>query len=66
MPSSQSPIIVRAPCPECGGPMMLSTIEPAAKAGYDKRFFRCTICGHCDNLTVRADAQLATMDRARQ
>jgi hypothetical protein len=43
--------------------MMLSTIEPATKAGYDKRFFRCTICGHCDNLTVRADAQLATMDR---
>jgi hypothetical protein len=56
MRSSRSPIIVRPPCPDCGGPMMLSTIEPATKRGYDKRFFRCTVCGHQDNVTVKSES----------
>jgi hypothetical protein len=35
--------------------MVLSHIEPATP-GYDKRFFRCTVCGHQDKITVAAES----------
>jgi uncharacterized protein with PIN domain len=34
----------RAPCPECGAPMWLVSIEPAKHPGHDVRHFECVVC----------------------
>jgi hypothetical protein len=36
--------------------MMLASIEPAEKAGYDKRLFRCVVCAHDDWVTVKVQS----------
>jgi hypothetical protein len=37
------PLITHSPCPICGGPTMLTCIEPA-DPGYEKRSFSCAAC----------------------
>ena len=39
-------------CPVCGQPMLLTTIEPADKAGFDQRTFECTTCDYTETAVV--------------
>jgi predicted RNA-binding Zn-ribbon protein involved in translation (DUF1610 family) len=56
-PSSLKPssLITHSPCPDCGGTMMLSCIEPA-QPGYDRRTFRCAVCGYQHGVTVKIES----------
>lgn len=61
--SPRSSLICHPPCPDCGGRMVLSCIEPA-DPGYDKRSFTCTVCGLRDSITVKIES-VATTSIAR-
>jgi hypothetical protein len=50
--SRMFPMITHSPCPSCGGPMMLSCIEPA-DPGYEKRSFSCAACRYQYGVTFR-------------
>jgi uncharacterized Zn finger protein len=39
-------------CPNCGGQMMLTRIEPE-RPGYDRRLFECKECGHSETTIVQ-------------
>lgn len=47
-------LVTHSPCPSCGGPMMLSCIEPA-DPGYEKRSFSCAACRYQYGVTFRID-----------
>jgi hypothetical protein len=49
-------LITHSPCPDCGGTMTLSCIEPA-DPGYDKRLFRCAACGYADYVRVKIESE---------
>jgi hypothetical protein len=48
------PLITHSPCPNCGGPMMLSCIEPT-DPGYEKRSFSCAACRYQYGVTFGID-----------
>lgn len=54
MPSRVFPLIKHSPCPNCGGPMMLSCIEPA-DLGYNRHSFRCAACRYQYSVKLRIE-----------
>jgi hypothetical protein len=50
------PLITHSPCPCCGGPMMLSCIEPA-DPGYEKRSFSCAACWYQYSVTFSIEGR---------
>jgi len=47
--------IGRHPCPICGEPMFMVTIEPTEKRGYDQRTFECSPCAYGETTVVELD-----------
>jgi hypothetical protein len=41
------------PCPKCGGPTVLASIEPAPETNQDLRSFACEACGAIDVIRLR-------------
>lgn len=48
------PLVRHSPCPSCGGPIMLSCIEPA-DPGYEKRWFNCAACRYQYSVKFRIE-----------
>lgn len=50
--SSAAPPAGKRRCPICGEPMLLTTIEPAGRAGFDQRLFECPTCDYAETAAV--------------
>ena len=40
-------------CPNCGLPMLLSSIEPSEQDGHDERTFECSKCVYAETVVVQ-------------
>ena len=51
-PEPEPPTVGRRPCPICGDPMFMVSIEPTDKRDYEQRTFECARCAYGETMVV--------------